>query len=260
MKNYLFLGMISTAVFFNSCSSNDENQPTEKKLLLSKVTTNYFYKDTKTQIYIDKYEYNAQGELIKISNNNGFTTIEYDKDKPIKLNYHFDDQHKENYYSEVYYNGNQINKIEQHYPFITDKYITLKYTYNTNGQIASSSGCWSPDCSESNTTFYTYSGNNISVKKLSSTKFEYFYDNKLSPYTYMNKYIKIWLERFGLDHINNNNNYIARKSTISGEVSDFVNTLTYTYEYNSSGLPVKGTGKDSDQFTFVQYNYEYITL
>ncbi|MGU3375909.1 hypothetical protein [Chryseobacterium sp. M5A1_1a] len=263
MKNQLFLGLAAASLFFNSCSNNDDdtNDSTNQKLLLSKVTTTYYDNPSKPETAIETLEYNSQGELIKTAAKGGISTFEYDNGKPIKANYYNNKQQLE-YYSKFYYTGTQLNKVESIYGN-ADSNRTLTYTYNPNGQLISSSLCQSTDCSHPGITSYTYSGDNVSVETTSfggifptTDRREYTYDNKLSPYTYTNKYLRILM---GRAITLSNNNYTIDKDSFKDN-GNWVpsETTTYTFEYNNSGLPVKAIGKGSDGNLSVQYNYEYI--
>ncbi len=262
MKNYLFLGMMSAVVFFNSCSSNDDNEPAEKKLLLSKVTTTYYDDPTNLKTSVETSEYNSQGQLIKNVFKNGISIIEYNNDKPIKI-YNYNNKQELIYYSQFFYTGNQLNKVESIYPDSTSN-RTLTYSYNPNGQLISSSLCQSTDCSSPGITTYTYSGDNVSVESTTygktiviNLKDEYVYDNKLTPYTNTNKYLRLFM---GRTVTLSKNNYTANRSYFKNNGNwEPGETTTYTYEYNNSGLPVKAIGKGSDGNLSVQYDYEYIS-
>ncbi|MDM1555763.1 hypothetical protein HX126_14460 [Chryseobacterium indologenes] len=262
MKNYLFLGLVSATALFNSCSS-DDNDANGKKLLLSKVTTTYYDDPSKPKTTVETSEYNSQGELIKSAYNGGNVIFEYSNGKPIKANY-YNNKQQLDYYSKFYYTGNQLNKVESIYEN-SNSNRTLTYTYNPNGQLASSSLCQSTDCSNPSMISYTYSGDNVSVETslLGGTipitdKSEYTYDNKLSPYTNTNKYLRILMGR--AITLSTNNYTIDKNSFKNNDNWVPSETTTYTYEYNSSGLPVKAIGKGSDGNLSVQYDYEYITL
>ncbi|MDN3692003.1 hypothetical protein QWZ06_06920 [Chryseobacterium tructae] len=266
MKNYLFLGMMSTVVFFSSCSSNDDNEtknePTGKTLLLSKVTTTYYDDPSKPKTVIKSFEYNSQGELIKQLSAGKAITFEYSNGKPIKANY-YNAQQQLDFYSNFYYTGSQLNKIKNVYSNQSGS-RTINYAYNSNGQLSSSTLCKTEDCSNSNTTSYTYSGDNISVGTTLGTsafdmsnRSEYSYDNKLNPYTNINKYLKIMMGE--ITALSKNNYLINKDSFLFNGSWTPSETTTFTIQYNNSGFPVKATGIGSDGNLSVQYDYEYIS-
>ncbi|ROH90589.1 hypothetical protein EGI15_18190 [Chryseobacterium cucumeris] len=90
MKKFLFLGLMSSVVFFNSCSSNDDNEGnnTSAKVLLSKVTIIYYDNPSQPQTSIQTLEYNNQGELIKTTSALGTSKFEYSNGKPTKTTYY----------------------------------------------------------------------------------------------------------------------------------------------------------------------------
>lgn len=91
MKNYLFLGMMSTALFFSSCSSNHDNDETntpseQPQLLLSKITTVYYDNPANPETTVSTLSYNNQKQLIKTASQGRTSTFEYDNTgKPVKL-------------------------------------------------------------------------------------------------------------------------------------------------------------------------------
>ena len=261
MKNYLFPGLMSAVVFFNSCSS-DDNDSTGKKLLPSKITTTYYDNPTKPETSIQTLEYDNQGQLIKVAGNGNSATFEYSNGRPIKVNY-YNTKNQLEYYSDFYYTGSQLTQFKSIY---TDSNSngTTKYGYNTNGQLITSTLCQSEDCSHPSTTSYAYSGDNVSTETTSfggtivtTFKSDYSYDDKLSPYTNTNKYLRIVMG----NALNlSTNNYITDKASFKNNgIWEPNETTTYTMEYNGSGLPVKAIGKGGDGNISVQYDYEYIT-
>lgn len=252
---------MGAAVFFNSCSS-DDNETTEKKLLLSKVTTTYYDDPAHPKTSVETSEYNSQGQLIKNVFKDGISIIEYNNDKPTKIN-NYNNKQELVYYSRFFYTGSQLNKVESIYPTSTSN-RTLTYSYNTNGQLISTSLCQSTDCSSPGITTYAYSGDNVSVETTTygkgiviNLKDEYVYNNKLSPYTNTNKYLRLFM---GRTITLSKNNYTETLSLIKNNDSWVGGEKTsYTYEYNNSGLPVKAVGIGSDGNLSVQYDYEYIS-
>ncbi|NIF04555.1 hypothetical protein F3J23_03795 [Chryseobacterium sp. Tr-659] len=265
MKNYLFLGLMGTTLFFNSCSSNDDtvNEPAQKKLLLSKITTTYYDNPTKPETSVQNLEYNNQGELIKMQSEDRVSTFEYINGKPSKVNYYNTKQVLE-YSTVFYYNADKLVSCKAVYSN-PDYNRSSTYTYDSNGRLTSSTFCQSPDCSNPGSETYNYNGDNILTGTrttggmLSFTyKSDYSYDDKLSPFTSMNKYLRIMI---GGAYILSKNNYLIDKSSHKNSDGSWSpgETTTYSIQYNSSGLPVQVMGKGSDGNLSVQYNYEYIT-
>ncbi|REC74617.1 hypothetical protein DRF60_17185 [Chryseobacterium elymi] len=266
MKKYLFLGLMGSATIFTSCSSDDNeiiNESSEKKLLLSKVTTIYYDNPSNPETTVSTFEYNSQGELIKMLSGGRSSVFEYSNGKPTKVNYYTPTQTLE-YYAVFNYNGNQLVDIKAIY---TNPGFNRKstYTYNSNGKLVSSTHCQSEDCSNPGTSTYTYGGDNISVETstlggtISSTyKREFSYDDKLSPFTNTNKYMRIMIEgAYSLSK----NNYTAEKISYRNSDGSWTQNQsnTYTIQYNSAQLPIQVVGKQANGNNYVQYNYEYIT-
>lgn len=267
MKNYFFLGLISSVMIFNSCSSNDDNdtnESVEKKILLSKITTLYYGDPTNSQTTVTTFEYNNHGALIKVVADGRTAIFEYKDEKPVKVNYYNANQTLE-YYTAFTYNGDKLTNIKAIY---TNPNFNRNstYTYNTNGQLASSTLCQSENCSNPSTTLYTYNGDNISTETneaggtigiYNNTKKEISYDNKLNPYTNINKYLRIMME--GAGNLSKNN-YTTEKLSYKDSNGNWIQnqTLTYSMQYNSSQLAIQVIGKEASGANFIQYNYEYI--
>lgn len=268
MKNYLFLGMIGTAVFFNSCSSNDDNEGTnipseQPQLLLSKVTTVYYDNPSSPETTVSNLTYNNQKQLTKTFSENRTSTFEYDTTgKPSKTIYYNSDGTLD-YYSVYTYNEDQLTDIKAIYTD-ADGNRTVTYKYNTNGQMISSTLCQNPECSSPGIDTYVYNGNNISSETSTwggfmtySNKRDFSYDDKPNPYTNINKYLKIMM---GNAYNLSKNNYLVEKISYKDNGVWVPNqTITYTIQYNSSGLPVQVVGKEANGNLYVQYSYEYIT-
>ncbi|WP_123868165.1 hypothetical protein [Chryseobacterium lactis] len=263
MKNYLFLGLMSSVIFFNSCSSNDDtaDEPADKKILLSKVTTTYYDDPSKPETTIETLEYNSQGELTKTLSASGSSTFEYSNGKPVKINYYNNSQELE-YYSVFTYNGDQLINIKAIYPNPNSN-RTITYSYNSTGKVISSSLCQSPDCSNPIIETYTYNGDNISSETSESggssfgTKIVFSHDDKLNPYTNTNKYLRIMMSKA---YAVNKNNYLTEKISYKDKGTWIQNqTRSSTIQYNSSGLPAQVTSKEANGSLSAQYSYEYIT-
>ncbi|WP_347218057.1 hypothetical protein, partial [Chryseobacterium sp.] len=225
---------------------------------------NYYDNPYEPESITDEFEYNAKGEVVKMWTNGKLSTIEYSSDRPTKVNY-YTNENKLEYYSNLYYTGNQLNQVKSIY---VNQFpgSTVSYTYNANGQMTSTTLCQSQNCSKPNIETYDYNGDNvyshiitIDAMKVFNIKSEYSYDNKLSPYTNINKYLRIMM---GDINSLSKNNYTIMKTSSKQDSGNWEpsETTTYTYEYNSSGLPVKVVGTNSKGNIAIQYNYEYITL
>lgn len=265
MKNFLFLGLMSSALFFNSCSSNDDNDgtntPSEPKTLLSKVTIVYYDNPAQPQTSIQTLEYNNQGELIKTLSASGSSKFEYNNGKPTKTTYYKPDGTLD-YYSVFNYNGDQLINVKAIYTNPNNN-RTITFNYNTSGQVISSSLCQSPDCSNPIVDTYVYNGNNISSETSETTGFSfstrivYSYDDKLNPYTNINKYLKLMM---GGAYVISKNNYLTEKiSSKNNGVWEQIQSRTSTIQYNSAGFPVQVVSKEANGSLSAQYNYEYIT-
>jgi hypothetical protein len=266
MKNHLFpiLISISIAVFFNSCSSSndDTNLEPEKKLLLSKFTTTYYDNPSQPETIEQTFEYNSKGELIKSLHKGLVTTFEYFNGKPTKATF-FNNKQEPSYSSVFYYNqGGQLDKIKATYANSSSR--TTNYTYNSNDQLINITNCFSENCNNPGTISYTYDGENISTEitstpgTVSSTyKEEYTSDSKLNPYTNTNKYLRIMMGR--ADILSKNNYTKDKSSTKISNSWEAGETTTFTLQYNNAGFPVQATGIGSDGKLSVQYHYEYIT-
>ncbi|WP_426473313.1 hypothetical protein [Chryseobacterium balustinum] len=267
MKKYFFLSLMSSVVFFNSCSDTAEDElitdPLQQKTLLSKVTTVYYDNPASTETTVATFEYNNQGQLIKVLSEGVSSVFEYDPaGKPLKTNYYKTDGTLE-YYSLYTYNGEELVNTKAIYSN-PDFNRTINYTYN-NGKIATSTLCQSANCSNPSTSAYTYNGENITVETSvfggtfsTSTKHEYLYDNKLNPFTYTNKYFKISI---GGAYVLSKNNYTSEKISFKDSAGNWVPNQNVVYEitYNSVQLPTQVIGKSLSGANYVKYNYEYIT-
>lgn len=131
MKNYLFLALMSAVVFFNSCSS-DDNDSTGKKLLPSKINTTYYDNPTKPETSIQTLEYDNQGQLIKVAGNGNSATFEYSNGRPIKVNY-YNTKNQLEYYSDFYYTGSQLAQFKSINNGIWEPNETTTYTMEYNG-------------------------------------------------------------------------------------------------------------------------------
>ncbi|UTX50365.1 hypothetical protein [Chryseobacterium sp. MA9] len=265
MKKILFLGLMSAVVFFNSCSSNDDNEgiktSSEPKVLLSKITTVYYDTPSQPQTSVETLEYNSQGELIKTLSASGASTFEYNNGKPARIN-HYNTSQTLEYYSVFNYNGDQLASVKAIYPNPNFN-RTITFNYNTSGQVISSTLCQSPDCSNPGIDTYTYDGNNISSETSEtggssfSNKTVFSYDDKLNPYTNINKYLRIMM---GRAIVMSPNNYLTEKISYKSNGVWIQNqTRTSTIQYNSAGLPVQIISKEANGNLSVQYNYEYIS-
>lgn len=267
MKKYLFLVVIGSASIFNSCSNNDNDiviDPEKKLFLLSKMTTVYYNNPTSPQTNVATLEYNSQGQLVKTLSEGRTFTFEYSNGKPVKINYYNPDQTLD-YYSVFNYTGDQLTNVKAIYTN-PDYNRSSTYTYNSNGQLASSTLCQSDNCSNPGTSSYIYNGDNISMETSvtggtfnHSTKREFSYDNKLNPFTYTNKYLRIMM---GGAYNLSKSNYTTEKISYKDNDGNWIQNqnITYSIQYNNAQLPVEVIGKEANGNTYVKYNYEYITL
>ncbi|MBV8325716.1 hypothetical protein [Chryseobacterium sp.] len=261
MKNFLFPGAMSLALFFNSCSSNDESP--EKKIMVSTITTIYYDNPSKPQTSISSFEYNSQGEVIKMNTDGRTATYEYNNGKPVKANYYTSNQALE--YSSVFnYSGDRLISSKTTYTN-PDYNRNYSYTYDTNGKVVSSSLCQSENCSKPSSTAYTYNGDNVSSETslmsgpvVNGIKREFSYDDKFTPLANTNKYLRIMTEgAMGLSK----NNYTTEKISYKDNSGNWIlsQNITYSILYNSTQLPVQVIGKEANGNNYVQYNYEYIS-
>ncbi len=259
---------MGAALLLNSCSSDDDEGTNissgQPQLLLSKVTTVYYDKPSQPETTVSNLSYNNQKQLIKTVSEGRTSTFEYDTTgKPSKTN-HYNSDGTLDYYSDYTYSGDQLTNIKAIYAN-SDGNRTITYNYNTNGQMISSTLCQNPECSSPAIDTYVYNGNNISSETSTwggfttySNKRDFSYDDKLNPYTNINKYLKIMM---GNAYNLSENNYLTEKISYKDNGVWLQNqTITYTIQYNSSNLPVQVIGTEANGKKYVQYNYEYITF
>ena len=266
MNKKLFLSIIGSVTLLTGCSSNDEtdgtNNPNGPKILLSKITTVYYDNPANPQTNVATLEYNNQGQLIKILSEGRASSFEYEASgKPIKTNYYKADGTLD-YYSTYTYNGEQLTTTKSIYTN-PDYNRTITYTY-INGKVTGSSLCQGTNCNSPSTSSYAYIGDNISVETslLSgtfsvSTKREFSNDDKLNPFSHVNKYLRISM---GGAYVLSPNNYTSEKISYKDNAGNWVPNQNNTYEmqYNSFQLPTQVIGRDANGNSYVKYNYEYI--
>lgn len=268
MKTYLFLGALSSVLFLNSCSGNDENDTTnnsEPKILLSKVTSVYYSNPTNPNTSVINYNYNSQKQLIKVSSQGGSTSFEYDTAGKLSKTNYYNTDGAIAFYTTWTYNGSQLAAIKSIYPDSNDN-TTKVYTYN-NDKITGTSLCYSLNCTIPSTSSYTYNGDNVSTEILfsdniggpSTIKREFSYDNKINPYSLTSAYFRTYLT--GTQFLSQNN-YTSEKVSRMDSAGNWVQiqNITYEIQYNNAQLPSKIIGKDANGNLFIEYNYEYITL
>jgi len=268
MKNHFFLGLIITSALLSNCTSKDDNdfveEITDKKVLLSKMTTIYYDNPNNPETTVGTLSYNDNGQLTASDSDGRAATFEYDTNgKPTKVNYYKADKTLD-YYDVYTYSAEQLTNIKAVYTNPNFNRST-SYTYDSSGKLTGSTMCQSADCTNPYISTYTYSGNNISSESTVSNgianysyKNEYSYDDKLNPFTNNSKYIKIMM---GGAYTLSKNNYKSSKNYYKSSDGNWVQTrnITYTIQYNDSNLPVKVIGKDANGKNYVQYDYEYIT-
>ncbi|MBP2616527.1 hypothetical protein [Chryseobacterium jejuense] len=268
MKIYLFLGALSSVLFFNSCSGNDEddtpNNP-ESQIFLSKVTTVNYTNPSNPNTSVVTFDYNSQKQLIKVLSQGRATSFEYDINGKLSKTNYYNTDGTIAYYTTWSYNENQLTTIKSIYPDSNNN-TTKAYTYN-NGKVTSTSLCFSLNCTTPSTSSYTYIGDNVSTEIIfsdniggsSTIKREFSYDNKVNPYSLTNTYFRTYLA--GTQFLSQNN-YTSEKISSKDSAGNWVQiqNITYEIQYNNAQLPSKVIGKDANGNTFIEYNYEYITL
>ncbi|TXI96131.1 MAG: hypothetical protein E6Q35_08375 [Chryseobacterium cucumeris] len=264
MKNQLFIGLMSSFLFLNCSSNNDENNepnPSDSQILLSKVTTVYYTSPSGPHTSITKLDYNSQKQLLKITSETTTSVLEYDDaGKPSKITYHKADGTVA-YYKTFTYNGDQLTMIKKTDP---DTHYNTTMTY-TNGKVTGTSTCESSSCPIPSTMSYTYSGDNVSEEISVSdgiggphtNKKEFSYDNKVNPYSLMGKYFRIIM---GGAEFLSQNNYTTVKISGKDGTGNWSQIMNFTYqiEYNSNQLPTQVMVK-LDNNDYAKYTYEYIT-
>lgn len=268
MKTYLFLGALSSVLFFSSCSGGDDhdtpNNP-EAKIFLSKVTTINYTNPSNSNTSVVTFDYNSKKQLIKVSSQGRATSFEYDTTGKLSKTNYYNTDGTIAYYTTWTYNENQLTTIKSIYPDSNGN-TTKVYTYN-NDKITGTSLCSSLNCTLPSTSSYTYSGDNVSTEISFSDniggpfifKREFSYDNKINPYSLTNIYFRTYLA--GTQFLSQNNytsEKISRKDSEGNWIQ--IQNMTYEIQYNSSQLPSKVIGKEANGKTLIEYNYEYITL
>lgn len=265
MKKNILLNSIFSILLFTGCrNENDElNNTPEPQMLLSKITTTDYKNPSNITISITALNYNSNKQLVKVSSENRLTTVEYDNNgKPSKTTYYKADG-TVGYYTNYTYNGDQLTTAKAIYTN-TDSNQTITYTY-TNGKVTTITHCQTTNCSNPSTDSYSYNGENISTEILlsngisaaSATKRDFLYDNKINPYSLINKDYRISI---GGAQFLSQNNYTSEKISkkdSSGNWIQFEN-ISYEIQYNSSQLPTQIIGKSENGANYVKYNYEYI--
>lgn len=262
MKNKLFLSLFSSVVFFNSCSNNEDlpSYSTRKQKLLRSIFVTHYDNSFKPKYIQHTFRYNPAGEVVKITSQEGLTTFEYSNGKPSKINY-YNDKEQLIYYNTFTYNNDKLAEVKAIYAN-SEYNRTTTYTYNSNGQLIGSILCQSPDCSKQSTISYTYDGDNISTETsttggtLNSIKKDFFYDNRYSPFTDTNKYLRIAM---GGAYSLSKNNYTTEKISYKNDDGTWTQKQTnyYIIEYDSNGLPQSVVGKDAKGNDIVDYYYQY---
>ncbi|MCL1669442.1 hypothetical protein M2T82_15355 [Elizabethkingia ursingii] len=253
----LFVPLVFT--LFMSCNSRDNNDSSDqRKMMISKITVTSF--DNPASPYTSSifYKYNSTGDVVEISSGNSgeYAAIAYAADKKISKIDHYKKDKGIEYTENFTYLNDQLIKIVAEYENKAFNRI-VDYTYDSNGNLKTTSICEGPPCGSPWKTTFDYTGNNVSRKTESGAGSssvsvnEYTYDSKSNPSVNMNKYLRIV---FGYQDLIGANNILTEKIYTNRM------TITYTIDYNAEGLPVKSLGKDEKGNNWVQYNYEYIRL
>lgn len=257
MKTKLFVGLMGSVLFFYSCSSNDDQTtaPPEKKILLSRVTSDYL--GNKTQV--KTYDYNSQGELIKITFLRTTILFEYENGNPIKVSEYYNQELTK--FTVFKYNGNSVHTQDTDV-LSTSSLKNKTYTYNSNGQLINYIDCGYYKCDPPPTNLpdytympdysYIYEKDNISVQNYKNyngifTTTGFIYDNKLNPYTNIHKYLKLMVG--GMNALSKNNNIGNSKN----------NSVSKKIQYNENQLPAYELETQNGSIISQVY-YEYITL
>ncbi|WP_090080634.1 hypothetical protein [Halpernia frigidisoli] len=265
MKKILLL--ITASFILMNCGSGDNRDeitsPISKKLLLSKITTVYYDSPGIPQTTVDIISYDDKGEILKsVSDDGNSSVFEYINGKPSRALYYNPNNTLE-YTSNYKYNGDILVGVKSFYSDPTSN-RDVSYTYNGAGKLISAKLCQSTNCNNPYTTTLQYNGENVSVEILESgssfglsTKREFTYDDKFSPYTNFNPYIRTSIESaFSISK----NNYLTEKISVKNSSGVYVanQSNTYSVVYNAENFPTEVIGKDKNGNTEIQYKYEYI--
>lgn len=267
MKTYLFLGALSSVLFFSSCSGDDDSTPNnpEAQKFLSKVTTVNYANPSNPNTSVVTFDYSSKKQLIKVSSQGRTTSFEYDTTGKLSKTNYYNTDGTITYYTTYTYNGDQLTTAKAIYPN-PNANTTMDYTYN-NGKVTATSLCFSSNCTIPSTSSYTYTSDNISTEisfsdhigGQSTIKRELSYDNKTNPYSLINNSLRMSIAS---TQFLSQNNYTSEKISRKDSEGNWVQiqNITYEIQYNSSQLPSKVIGKEANGKTLIEYNYEYITL
>lgn len=260
MKYKFLLLFAAGTLILNSCDSDRDDQPTEKVLLLSKITAKY-YSSYGEDTDVTSFIYNDKAQLITI-----------DEGGDSRLNFTYDNEGKP--IKATIYSGNTIEAV-QAYTYEgrqLSKANTTSgsqlidntfYSYDNAGKLQSIKVCETPNCSAPYTDSFTYTGDNVTTELYTSSfnsmyKNDYTYNTSPSPYTYMNPYIRLL---HGDAETISKNTYVTSKPSYKmsgGTTWESSPAYTYTYQYNEQGLPVERIGKDASGKVDSKTVYEYI--
>jgi YD repeat-containing protein len=241
--------LICFAVLFFSCKKEESgSQGSRLKMIRSQdgdsigyVSFKYDNKD-RLNILIDSNNngnisttnitYDAEGKLSKVTNNGTIYTFEYDDKGRITKRF-------------VLYPGRQTSTVEN------------AYSYDVNGRVIADSifSYWSGNLFEILT--YSYDQNNNVTESevidkgsgMLSRRYQYSYDNHSNPLNSVS--ILRYILNSGEEILSlGKNNLVAIKDSDG-------NTISYTYEYNSTGLPQKSSWQDNTDPMIVRVDYYY---
>lgn len=177
--------------------------------------------------------YDSEGKLSKVTNGGAVYSFEFDNKGLITRKF-------------VLYSGQQVAAVEDVYSYDADRRVAVDSLFSY----------WSGNLFE--TITYSYDqNNNITESEVIdkaygtlSRRCQYYYDNHPNPLNSISalSYILDGSEEIPL---------LGRNNLVTIKDS-YGNTVNYTYEYNSNGLPGKRSGRDSNdpQVVYVDYYYE----
>lgn len=279
MKNIFLLLFILVALA--SCSKDDVD-PANEKYRLKEAK---FSEGTST-----KYEYDAQGKLLKYTSNNYNVAYSYDsqgrlismqQNRPDTYEYYYEHyayantgnlEEKITRYKDItypteikyrdayYFNGTKLTEIKNYYwNTSTSQWYppsVAKYEYNSDGKSIKFSR-------ESGFSIYSYdtNGNRKDIKEyqLKSGSTSQFYLRRSSTYTFDDKkniFDFIYPDPTN-SYTNNPNNYIDITTKDFDETGATINVYssTTTYEYNSAGYPIKALYNGGYSTTYILEKY-----
>lgn len=272
LKNYFFLIAIVFAfnLFFSSCNKDNDNEAKLSVSLISSVS--YFYNGESEGT--DNYEYDTQGRIIKMTDNDGnYSTIEYSQSTVTVKDY---EDGKLDYTMVFKLNSKGLCTSQEEGDYIaineydSDGYrkssVSESDDYIYTETFTVSGGNYVTIVSEDQTK--TKSASIISLdrnrksnllKKLSqdfkpqnTLKSTANYLSKTDFQFYLDKTNTIEFENMGISFFGkqNKNPVKEEKRTSTYDSDTYTDITTYTYEYDSKGRITKQTDNDGNYSTF----------